>query len=120
MGATRRRIAAARRRWARAKRTAKKKIQAGLDISGIPRNTPYCYEWLPGGEPGKLPPSRCCPFWDKVETKYEWKSGYCHLMEIGDEDLGMGLLWDQVKECGLFTRGGENDEYSEEANGQQD
>ena len=72
----------------------------------------YCYD-----EDGK------CPFWGKNIDKDNQESGYCVLIGQADwlpetcpeyecvqssdtEDLGTchssGLLWDQVKECGLY------------------
>jgi hypothetical protein len=75
-------------------------------------NGSYCY-----GENGK------CPFWDIDESKPSQENGYCHYLKKGDWDFNSeggtitdmktgetfhiehnpfnGLLWDQVKECGI-------------------
>lgn len=43
-----------------------------------------------------------CPFWDKDKSKMPQENGYCHYLKQGDWDNeGFGLLWDQVKECGI-------------------
>lgn len=43
-----------------------------------------------------------CPYWDRNEDYPEQMNGYCWYMEMGDwEDGGGGLLWDQIKECGI-------------------
>lgn len=31
----------------------------------------------------------------------EQENGYCSYLQKGDWDLSLGLLWDQVKECGI-------------------
>lgn len=41
-----------------------------------------------------------CPFLDKDETKPIQRNGYCHYLKRGDWE-NFGLLWDQVKECGV-------------------
>jgi hypothetical protein len=75
----------------------------------------YCYKMLEVVYPEitDLPPTlriRRCPYWDRVDGMHHQEDGYCHWMECGDapetdEDGevigGWGLLWDQVKECGL-------------------
>ena len=52
----------------------------------------YCY-----GYNGIL-----CPYWKINKNKPEQLNGYCEYLKIGDwmED-SIGLLWDQVKECGI-------------------
>ena len=51
----------------------------------------YCY-----GEKCK------CPFWDVIEEFPHQDNGYCHYLKSGDwQDQGIGLLWDQCKECGV-------------------
>ena len=43
-----------------------------------------------------------CPYWDKDREREEQDNGYCHYLEAGDwEHEGVGLLWDQCKECGI-------------------
>jgi hypothetical protein len=45
-----------------------------------------------------------CPYWCKVENKPEQMNGYCRFLERGDwESESFGLLFDQVKECGINT-----------------
>lgn len=41
-----------------------------------------------------------CPYWDKDLTKPDQENGYCHYLKKGDDELKLGLLWDQCKECG--------------------
>jgi hypothetical protein len=84
----------------------------------------YCYSGScrPGSKTFKI-----CPFWSKREGKIDQESGYCAYLGKGDWDLNKtktfrqekngkmvgkwrtaneigipgGLLWDQVKECGV-------------------
>ena len=86
----------------------------------IPKG-PYCYSLI-GSEENKdgisFPKTQTCPFWDTNEEKGDQECGYCHLIGKGDWDLNeettseidipFGLLWDQVKECGL------NDEWDDD------
>ena len=53
---------------------------------------PYCYRYARGR--GK------CPWWSLNEDKPYQENGYCAYLEAGDWEHG-GLLWDQVKECGI-------------------
>lgn len=99
------------------------------DTSVIPKG-PYCYTFKENDE------YYVCPYYDKVKDGEEQADGYCHFLEKSDVDLGKeafesvnvnikengvevnkedvpdfiftGLLWDQVKECGI------NDEWNEE------
>ena len=41
-----------------------------------------------------------CPYWSLNKDKPHQENGYCSYLGLGDWDLGGGLLWDQVKECG--------------------
>lgn len=59
------------------------------DPSKIPLGI-YCYD-----ENGK------CPYWSRIEGGEPQNDGYCKFMSKGDVDLSGGLLWDQVKECGV-------------------
>jgi len=67
----------------------------------------YCYKVLEVIRPvvTNLPPTlriRRCPYWDRIEEFGHQDDGYCHWLETGDHNQkGHGLLWDQVKECGL-------------------
>lgn len=101
------------------------------DESKIPMGL-YCYTSDHNGE------YMLCPYWDRVEGAPEQADGYCKFLEKSDIDLGResrenpdvvisengvevnkedvpdfiftGLLWDQVKECGI------NDIWDEEDN----
>jgi hypothetical protein len=43
-----------------------------------------------------------CPFWDVIEEFPHQDNGYCHYLKSGDwQGEGIGLLWDQCKECGV-------------------
>jgi len=56
----------------------------------IPRGV-YCYRG-----------DKLCPFWSKDYNQPEQENGYCSYLGRGDwENEGFGLLWDQVKECGV-------------------
>lgn len=62
--------------------------------SVIPRGI-YCY----GYADGKY---NVCPFWSKSAHMGYQENGYCSFLSRGDWDEGgMGLLWDQIKECGV-------------------
>lgn len=51
----------------------------------------YCYDDF-----GK------CPFWNKRHDKPLQENGYCSYLKCGDwENNGLGLLWDQCKECSI-------------------
>ena len=41
-----------------------------------------------------------CPYWDWIDDADEQNNGYCWFMEEADDEYG-GLLWDQIKECGI-------------------
>ena len=61
-----------------------------MDESRIPHG-PYCYD-----ENG------VCPYWSRRDDKPKQASGYCAFLDSGDwEGPGIGLLWDQCKECGV-------------------
>ena len=80
----------------------KKKIKKeDIDISKIPPG-PYCYFSSRCPDDLKFKP---CPYWDCDPDKGSQEFGYCHYLQRGDweEINGMGLLWDQVKECGINT-----------------
>jgi hypothetical protein len=56
----------------------------------IPKGT-YCYD-----ENG------LCPWWSRNDDQPDQENGHCAYLEEGDwENPGLGLLWDQVKECGV-------------------
>ena len=63
----------------------------------------YCYEsgkWGPEIQCYTL--QNVCPFLRSFPTRHEQERGYCLLDHHGDwNEQGFGLLWDQVKECGI-------------------
>lgn len=68
--------------------------QAEMDLeqakSLIPEGT-YCYS-----------ADGLCPFWERNKQFPEQANGYCHFLNHGDwQEKGLGLLWDQCKECGV-------------------
>lgn len=50
----------------------------------------YCYD-----EKG------VCPYWSKRADLPEQENGFCSYLNKSDVQLLGGLLWDQVKECGI-------------------
>lgn len=70
------------------------------DISVIPAGQ-YCYSII-STKDGKLR-TASCPYWS-INHNYEYQNnGYCSFLDTGDwnEVSSFGLLWDQVKLCGL-------------------
>lgn len=88
----------------------------------------YCYSLPKGSEnaTGCFTPRKIyCPYWDQIEDRHHQENGYCHWLGYGDYEInhddsreflnvktgevdtassmpfGVGLLWDQCKECGL-------------------
>jgi hypothetical protein len=69
--------------------------------------------------------SKPCLYWDSIKKLQEQEKGYCYYLKCGDKDInndekrifintktgekikapdmsiGVGLLWDQCKECGI-------------------
>ena len=65
-------------------------MYATKDEARIPPG-PYCYYG-----------DTLCPYWDRREDMPEQMNGYCSFLEVGDwEGPGLGMLWDQCKECGV-------------------
>ncbi len=66
------------------------------DASLIPQNTPYCYtiESISIDQP--IIKTKRCPYWSIDDG-----DAHCEFIGLSDSDLGMGLLFDQVKECGV-------------------
>lgn len=60
-------------------------------ISSIPQGI-YCYD----GE-------GLCPYWSIDKDKPFQDNGYCYFLKKGDWELKGGLIWDQCKECNIFT-----------------
>lgn len=65
----------------------------------IPRGD-YCYKIKSVNEDGSLDIS-VCPYWSFFESKPGCPIGHCSYMGLSDDDIGCGLLWDMVKECGV-------------------
>ena len=63
----------------------------------IPKGV-YCYD-----ENG------VCPFWSRIALAPTIDSGYCSFLARSDAEVGFGLLWDQVKECGVNREHEESD-----------
>jgi len=56
----------------------------------------YCYTL---GADGRF---QTCSFWHSDLTRPGQENGYCAYLKRGDWDNnGLGLLWDQCKECGV-------------------
>lgn len=88
-----------------------------MNESVIPKGD-YCYS-----------EKSVCPYWSVREDRVEQENGYCSFLGKGDVEINqtavledmdtgekisgkdipfpVGLLWDQVKECGI------NDEYED-------
>jgi hypothetical protein len=80
-----------RRRWARECEYVRDRPE-----EVVPKDTVYCYE-------GR---SYRCPFWRKAYDLPDQNNGYCAHLRWGDwQGSGTGLLWDQVKECGINEDG---------------
>lgn len=87
----------------------------GGDESVIPDGL-YCY--TPAGwsttEAG-LPVlhTKPCPYWGLDPDREYQGNGYCAKMKSGDwQDEGPGLLWDQVKCCGIRDDIPDDEEWS--------
>jgi hypothetical protein len=73
------------------------------DTEEIPEGM-YCYTIIeaPNQNNNGEFKTKNCPYWSINENEQEQNNGYCKLLEIGDwQEDGMGLLWDQVKLCGI-------------------
>ena len=45
---------------------------------------------------------KTCPYWTFDKRYLDEGVGYCKYLKVGDKDENsQGLLWDQVKECGI-------------------
>lgn len=78
-----------------------KNVPKVKDESLIPKNTFYCYTYDETQTRGIIPKRIPCPYWDGDDERDKQGYGYCHFIEKGDWELGMGLLWDMCKECGI-------------------
>ena len=75
----------------------------GHPANYIPEGTPYCH----GPRPKK---GSLCPFWDRDEGRESQENGFCHLLDQGDWQMSIGLLWDQCKECYFNTEWEDEDD----------
>jgi hypothetical protein len=72
-----------------------------LDESLIPAGF-YCHEKFTFNEETKRCSAKPCPYWGINDNYPHQENGYCRFLNRGDwEDDHIGLLWDQVKECGI-------------------
>lgn len=78
----------------------------------------YCYthtgkmvtKTLQTGEIVEVPETVVCPYWKLRKDKPYQRNGYCRFMKEGDWQGPFGLLWDQVKECGVNYDEDENED----------
>lgn len=68
----------------------------------------YCYEIESYDYENHRLKIKPCPYWSKDPNKPEQDNGYCSYLQMGDWDMSLGMLWDQVKECGV------NEEWEDE------
>lgn len=61
----------------------------------------YCYEIKYYDDKNHILRTKVCPYWSIDTTKPEQDNGYCSYLQMGDWDMSLGMLWDQVKECGI-------------------
>lgn len=88
-------------------------------LKSVP-NGPYCYKLddVQTSEENKPPVFnlKSCPFWSINKNMPYQNNGYCSLLDLGDwmdddrniyteektgKNMHIGLLWDQVKACGI-------------------
>lgn len=70
-------------------------------LEKIPRGY-YCYTWIKGPTEKDHGKTKNCPFWSLSLEKEDQDNGYCSLLKIGDwHENSNGLLWDQIKLCGI-------------------
>lgn len=90
-------------------RVRRPQVPADKDTSCIPEGD-YCYTYSKDGN------HKVCPYWSLVKPGCPGV-GHCSFLGMSDEDpsldfiddktgerIGGGLLWDQVKECGINPR----------------
>lgn len=70
------------------------------DVSLIPKFTHYCYSVNNVDEKTGRLETDLCPYWRSVKNRESQDDGYCLFLNKGDSEMGIGLLWDMVKECG--------------------
>lgn len=79
-------------------------IEKDKDESIIPRGH-YCYTSDEEKNANKDKDdhafyTKACPYWSTIRNGEEQSDGYCSFLEMGDDEIA-GLLWDQIKECGI-------------------
>lgn len=89
------------------------------DTSVIPTG-PYCYN-ITGpsyeDEAGNIRiPAKTCPYWASKLLEDGDKVGYCAHLKCADDDEepGWGLLFDQVKECGINDPDHDDEDHDED------
>lgn len=71
------------------------KINVEATVESLIPHGLYCYEY-------RDDVYIRCPFWSKNHLMPEQENGYCSFLSMADwYGEGQGLLWDQVKECGI-------------------
>lgn len=86
----------------------------GGDESVIPDGM-YCYTsagWSTTAEGLPVMHTKLCPYWALDDSRERQGNGYCAKLKTGDWIDGWGLLWDQVKECGVRDDVSEDPEWS--------
>lgn len=63
----------------------------------------YCYNIVEciSSDGGVVIKEKPCPYWMMHSDKRMQENGYCEFLNRGDWEVGAGLLWDKVKECGI-------------------
>lgn len=64
-------------------------------------NGHYCYTRAPERDADGSFGVETCPFWDLNLEYPHRENGYCRLLEVGDWEDGIGVVWDQIKECDI-------------------
>jgi len=64
---------------------------------------PYCYEVDSIDQSTGHIKINLCPHWHRDRDKPEQLNGYCSYLDMADwdEESGLSLLWDMIKECGI-------------------
>ena len=60
-----------------------------MNVDKIPHGS-YCYDQ-----------NGTCPYWGIEDDSPGRENGDCYFLKKSDADLNGGMLWDQVKECGI-------------------
>lgn len=80
-----------------------KKEDYGVSSKSSIPSGPYCYEIVGADSKTGRIKTVLCPYFSIDRTKPYQMNGHCSYLGYGDWDdnTGFGLLWDQVKECGV-------------------